>query len=145
MWLHPQGTLEHVLDVQGSKSVEKAAAAARTSGAIDEVARWVGYQLDASGEVKNLLQESVARVCQAIQLFLLREPTQSFTAPVGPSAQADARLVDVSPAEQAGYHRVSVKAPEEFVGWFVEFDVHTPPTGLNTLTPPPAPAAVATG
>lgn len=143
IWLHPQGTLEDVLRLK-VKSREAAATAAASPGPIDEVADWVAYQLDPAGEVLNLLSSAVVGVCQAIQQALLLDPAQSFSAPVGLGAEPASRLVEVRPADQAGFHRVTVKTPEPYSGWFVEFDINTPAPNLVPQDPdkPSSPAPV---
>lgn len=140
IWHHSEGTLENVLGTQ-SKDRASAIRAASVAGPIDQVADWAAYELDPAGEVKTLLSVAVVRICQAIQQAQLLDPAQVFSAPVGPSAPADARLVAVSPLERAGFHRARVLAPASYADWFVDFDVNTPAPSLVPRAPDAVPSA----
>lgn len=133
LWLHSQGTLENVLETD-MKSREAVQEAASTPGAIDEVAAWAAFVLDPTGDVFELLGAAVERISQAIQVAQRLSPDARFNAPVGNSADADAQLVDVSPAEDSR-HRITVKLPLTFAGHYVEFDRTTPPARMTLLPP----------
>jgi hypothetical protein len=133
-WIHEQGTLEDVLGI-GSKSVEASVVAAERPGAIDAVARWMAYRLDPFGEVKELLGVAVERIAHRILEALRMDPNHRFTVPVGSTSESDARLVDVQPLDDSGRHRLTVKTPSEFQGFWVEFDRSTPPDLIELQSP----------
>lgn len=132
-WLHKQGTLEDVLSIT-VKGKEAAATAAAITGDIDAVADWCAYTLDPLGDVEVLLNAAVERIAQSIMEALRVNPETEFTAPVGGTATADARLVRVTPLPR-GTHRLTVLKPDSFSGYFVEFSRATPSSELQ-LQPP---------
>jgi len=129
LWLHPQGRLEQVLGID-TKGEAEARAAAEAPGLIDAVAAWAAYSLDPRGEVEDLLGVEVERIAHEIMEALRVDPDARFTAPTGTTADFDALLVDVTPLEN-GIHRLTVKAPAQFAGWWLEFDRGTPSSDLN--------------
>jgi hypothetical protein len=139
LWLHPQGTLEDVLGIS-VKSRDAAQAAARTPGAIDEVANWCAYELDPIGDVEALLNVAVERIAHAIMEALRINPAARFNVPIGGSAVTDARLVSVDPVGD-GVHRLMVKEPAEFRGYWLDFSRETPSSQLVLHRPGGPPAA----
>jgi hypothetical protein len=133
LWLHAQGTLEDVLGI-GVKGREAAQVAAATPGEIDAVAFWCAYTLDPLGDVHTLLSAAVERIAHAIMEALRVNPGTSFSEPVGGSAVSDARLVTVQPVSD-GVHRLTVKRPDAFAGYWLEFSRETPSNQL-ILQPP---------
>jgi hypothetical protein len=133
LWLHPQNRLEHVLGLE-DKGISGARHAASEPGEIDAVAAWAAYHLDPTGDIKILLGAAVERIAHHIVEALRLEPERQFNAPVGPTAAVDDQLVDVTPIGNGG-HRLTVKVPDEFAGYWVEFTRDTPPSSL-TLGPP---------
>lgn len=133
VWVHAQGTLEQVLGITQKGVVEATRAAAQPSD-LDTVAEWAAYELDLRGDVKELLDVAVERVAHSIMEALRENPAAQFTSTVGTSAQADARLVTVSPVAQ-GVHRLEVIAPLAFAGWWLEFSRESRATELNLLPP----------
>ncbi len=133
LWLHPQGTLEQVLGIS-KKGVVEARTAAATPGDIDQVAAWCAYELDMSGDVKELLGAAVEQIAHGIVEAQRLDPEAEFAAPVGGSAANDPRLVTVEPVG-TGLHRITVIAPPEFAGYWVEFSRDTSPNSL-VLQPP---------
>jgi hypothetical protein len=133
IWLHPQGRLEEVLGIP-DKGGEKARTAASAPGAIDAVAAWCAFRLDPTGEMALLLDVAVERIAHNIMEALRMDPDAEFNAPVGPAAESDARLVEVASIGNRK-HRLTVKTPAAFTGYWVEFSRDTPSTELN-LSPP---------
>lgn len=132
LWLHPQGTLEDVLGIKKGKA--EPAQAASTDGQIDAVAEWCAYDLDPLGDLGHLLQAAVERIANNITQALGTTPGVVLRGPVGPMAKSDAKLVDVNHLGQ-GRYRITVKAPQEFEGYFVEIDRDTPPSQIKLLPP----------
>tara|TARA_R100000365_G_C2747768_1_gene78027 strand:- start:5519 stop:7366 length:1848 start_codon:yes stop_codon:yes gene_type:complete len=133
VWLHPQGTLEQVLGIS-RKGVTEATSAAAVAGALDVVAEWAAYELDLHGDIKELLDVAVERVAHSIMEALRENPGAQFTSTVGASAQADARIVSVTPLND-GVHRLEVIAPAAFAGWWLEFSRNSRAVDLE-LQPP---------
>lgn len=133
MWLHPQGTLESVLGIS-TKGVAEATAAASAATALDDVAAWVAYELDVTGDLELLLNAAVERIAHTLLERLRAAPEVAFMAPTGPTADADARLVEVINVGP-GIHRIVVRTPEQFAGYWVDFSRETPPSAI-VLTPP---------
>jgi predicted ATPase len=133
LWLHAQGTLEDVLSIP-SKGVVQARAAASQPGGIDAVADWCAYELDMSGDVELLLNLAVERVAHGIMEAERSSPGASFRAPAGGQGAANERLMSVEPVGE-GRHRITIKAPVEFVGYWLEFSRDTPASQLQ-LQPP---------
>lgn len=132
LWLH-LGNLEQVLQTP-IKGVAQAARAAELPCAIDAAAIWAAYELDLQGDVEILLNVAVERVAHAIMEAERAGPGTEFRAPVGGTATADARLVRVDPVAP-GRHRITVLAPEPFIGFWLEFTRSTPSSELE-LNPP---------
>jgi predicted ATPase len=136
LWLHSQGTLESVLGLaEEDKSRERIREAAGQPGAIDAVAQWCAFSLDPSGDVFELLSVAVERMAHALLEALRLSPETRFHRPVGSAAVGDARLADVSFLESTNKHRITVRLPEQFAGFWVEFDRDTPPSQI-VLQPP---------
>lgn len=133
LWLHPQGTLEDVLGLE-EKGQEVAQRAAAVPGPIDAVARWSAFTLDPMGDVEILLGVAVERIAHAINEALRTDPEAQFHAPVGPASASDARLVSVEPTE-IGRHRITVRQPIEFAGYWLEFSRSTPSDQLQLNKP----------
>jgi hypothetical protein len=133
-WIHEQGTLEDVLGID-AKQVEAVITAANTPGAIDEVTNWASYRLDPKGEVEELLGAAVERIAHRILEALRMSPDLQFTRPVGGTADSDSRLVDIAPLGDSGRHRLTVRTPVEFEGYWLEFD-RTTPSEQMVLHPP---------
>lgn len=119
LWVHPQGTLEQVLNISQKGAAEARVAASQPSD-LDAVARWAAFELDLLGDVEALLGIAVERVAHSIMEALREDPSARFDSPVGTSAQADARLVRVSHVSE-GIHRLEVVAPLEFAGYWLDF------------------------
>ena len=134
LWLHPQGRLEQVLGIE-TKGVGPAREAAATAGAIDAVAAWAAFVLDTSADVEALLGVEVERIAHAVAEALRLDPQLQLTAPVGATAEADARLVDISPLGH-GEHKIVVRAPSQFVGYWLTFTRGSTSESL-LLQPPP--------
>ncbi|MEH1057089.1 AAA family ATPase [Micromonospora sp. CPCC 206171] len=128
LWLHPQGTLEDVLGIS-SKGATEAATAAQVPGPIDDVAAWCAYRLDPSGDVFELLSATVERIAHNIMEALRLSPETDFNQPVGVTSKSDSRLVQVTPIGN-GMHRLIVRAPAEFAGYWLDFSRGTPSTDL---------------
>lgn len=133
LWLHPEGRLEQVLGIEG-KSVEAARTAAAVPGPIEKVAEWSSFTLDPRGEVQTLLNAAVERIAHQIMEALRLQTDAAFTSPVGAASESDSRLVDVA-FVGGGVHRITVKTPDDFTGWWLEFSRETPSAGL-LLQPP---------
>jgi hypothetical protein len=116
--------LEDVLGIE-KKGEVPAQNAAASPGPIDKVAEWAAYELDPYGEFKFLLGAAVERVAHAIMEALLTDPGVRFNAPIGSTAESDAKLLDVVPMDN-GTHRIVVTKPVEFAGYWVEFSRATP-------------------
>ncbi|AEI13356.1 AAA family ATPase [Cellulomonas gilvus] len=135
LWAHPQGTLEDVLGIR-DKGAEPARSAASSPGVIDAVSAWCAYDLDPAGDVEVLLNVAVERVAHALMEAMRTSPGQVFFAPVGQSAVGDSRLVQVR--HQGGdTYRITVRAPAQFEGYWLDFSRETPSTKL-VLRPPSA-------
>lgn len=136
LWLHKSGTLEGLLGLDEiSKNREAVAAAASRPGEIDEVAAWAAFALDTSADVFALLSATVERIAHAVLEELRLSPGLQFDKPVGPTASGDARLVDVHYIQASGKHRLVVKTPSQYEGFWVEFDRETPPSRLALQEP----------
>lgn len=133
LWLHPQGTLEQVLGLD-QKGEDAARQAAQRPGAIDAVAQWCAFELDTSATLEELLNLETERIAQNILRKQREDPKTAITSPIGSTAEADRRLVTVSPAPD-GAHRLEVLTPPEFAGYWMEFSRDTPPTQY-LLQPP---------
>ncbi|MEU4089456.1 AAA family ATPase [Streptomyces aureus] len=133
MWLHEQGTIENVLGIE-TKGLNQAAQAASTPGPIDAVVDWCAYELDLMGDIELLLNIAVERVAHSLQEAIRADPSAQFTSPVGASSVADSRLVEVIPRGN-GFHRLVVRTPKPFVGYWLDFSRDTAPSQLN-LKPP---------
>ncbi len=133
LWLHEQGTLEDVLGIS-QKGRDVAQLAAATPGPIDAVAKWCAYDLDPLGDVEILLSAAAERIAHSIMEALRVNSGSSFTSPVGGSAKSDARLVGVEPLGN-GVHRITVRQPAAFSGYWLEFSRDTPSSQL-VLRPP---------
>jgi hypothetical protein len=136
LWLHPQGRLEQVLGIT-DKGGDKARAAAANPGPIDDVASWASYKLDPQGEVALLLGVEVERIAQNVIRELRLDAGAQLTTPPGPSAESDARLVDIQPLGD-GKHRLTVKRPVAFQGWWMDFSRDTPASQFTLSEPAPA-------
>lgn len=136
LWLHRCGTLEQLLTLgEEAKNRESVLTAASDPGPIDEVTEWAAYSLDLSGDVFELLSAMVERIAHAIVEEQRISPDLRFDGPVGPTGEADARLVDVFHSSASERHRIVVKAPSRFAGYWVEFDRDTPPSRLVLEAP----------
>ncbi|AYV29942.1 hypothetical protein EES41_24795 [Streptomyces sp. ADI95-16] len=133
MWLHDQGTIENVLGIE-TKGLNQAAQAASSPGPIDAVVDWCAYEVDLRGDIELLLNIAVERVAHALQEAIRSDPEAQFSMPVGASSVADARLVEVVPIGD-GFHRLVVRTPKPFVGYWLEFSRDTASSQLN-LQPP---------
>jgi predicted ATPase len=133
LWLHAQGTLEDVLGVE-SKGREIAQQAAGHPGAIDEVAAWCAYELDPLGDVETLLGVAVERIAHSIMEALRADPSVQFDAPVGGPDVSDARLVSIKPSAN-GFHLLTVRKPDAFAGYWLEFSRDTPSSELILKEP----------
>ncbi|WP_402466026.1 ATP-dependent nuclease [Isoptericola aurantiacus] len=134
VWLHQEGTLEDVLDLN-QKDADQARVAAATEGSrLDEAAIWCAYDLDPSGDLELLLTTAVERIAHGIQAAQGETPSAVFTTPVG-SKQSAAALVDVTPLDEPGRYRITVKTPTEFVGYYLDFDRKTPAADMTLKMP----------
>jgi hypothetical protein len=133
LWLHPQGTLEDVLNIS-AKGPEAAQAAASKPGDIDAVAAWAAYELDTAGDVEELLNQAVERIAHGIMEALRVTPEAVFAVPVGATSSTDQRLVAVTHLGE-GTYRLTVKQPSEFEGWWLEFSRDTASSQM-VLCPP---------
>lgn len=134
VWLHPQGTLEDVLGIDGDKGREIARRAAEAGpGDIDAVAHWCAYELDLGGDLALLVRSAVEGIAQGIQRAQGEESEAEFSAPVGGDLSAK-EFVDVTSLGD-GRYRLTVNTPDEYAGYFLEFDRTTAPAAMS-LTPP---------
>lgn len=133
LWLHPQGTLEDLLGLT-EKSSEQAEKAASIPGEIDKVVEWFAYSLDPRGEVALLLSARVEAIAHRLMEAQRVSPGQEFNSPVGPTSESDGKLVQIKPIG-AGKHRIVVQRPEEFEGWWLDFDRDTPASQLELRGP----------
>lgn len=133
VWVHPQGAIEQVLNID-RKGVREAQEAARLAGALDDVAAWAAYELDLAGDVKSLLEIAVERIAHSVMQAQRSTPEAEFGTPVGINSESDSRLVTVRPAGQ-GRHIIEVIAPKEFEGYWLEFSRETRAVDLQ-LNPP---------
>lgn len=133
VWVHKSGTLESVLNIH-TKGVPEARSAAEHPGQIDEVAGWCAYTLDPSGELAILVNMAVERVAHNIMEALRARPDGQFNKPIGPTSESDRRLVQVDPLGP-GHHRITVKQPDKFRGYWVEFTRETPASMLDLKEP----------
>lgn len=134
LWLHPQGTLEDVLG--NEKGGTPHAEAAAKPGAIDAVAEWCAYDLDAMGDLAHMLREAVERIANNLTQALGADPNAVLTGPVGSTSVSDAKLVDVAHLGH-GRYRITVKAPPEFAGYYAEVDRQTPPADILLVSVKP--------
>jgi hypothetical protein len=132
LWLHPQGTLEDVLRIEKGKA--DPGAAASVPGDIDAVADWCAYELDPLGDLRRLVGSTVERIANALTLAQGEDPAAVFTGPVGTMATSDAKLVTVEQVAP-GRYRITVKAPAQFAGYYVEVDRETPPSSIALVDP----------
>lgn len=135
LWLHPEGRLEQVLGID-SKGVGPAREAASRMGDIDAVAAWAAFSLDTLADVEALLGVEVERIAHAIVEGLRLDPMLRVSAPLGATAEADARLVDVRPSGE-GEHMIIVRAPTQFAGYWLTFTRASSPDSLVLKPPPP--------
>jgi len=135
LWLHPEGMIEDVLG--GSKGSVDYSAAGATVEAIRPVARWAAFTLDPAGDLFTLLHIQVERIASRINLLMADNPGLKLTSI--PDSTADTQLVAVAPASE-GHHRLTVKRPIEYAGYWVEFGRDTPPRDLRLRPPTPAAA-----
>lgn len=133
MWVHRSGTLESVLNIH-TKGVPEARSAAEQPGPIDDVAEWCAYTLDPSGELAILVNMAVERVAHNIMEALRARPDGQFNKPIGSTSESDGRLVQVEPLGP-GHHRIVVKRPVKFEGYWVDFTRETPATMLDLKEP----------
>lgn len=138
IWLHSEGRLEDVLNLDAKASVESAAKAAEQPGVIDAVAAWCAFEVDTSGDVFALLEATVEGIAHRILETLRLSPTAAFTSPVGGNSKSESSLVDVAPLDP-GRHRITVKLPTQFAGWWIEFDRSTSPDKMKLRKPGIAP------
>lgn len=138
LWLHQTGTLESVLGLsEQEKSRDQVVSAASTPGRIDAVAAWAAYRLNPSGDVFALLSASIEHLAHSLLEALRLSPTERFDQPVGSTARADSRLASVAYLPGTGKHRITVKLPEDFAGYWVDVDRQTTPDEI-VLRPPGA-------
>ncbi|MGE2767139.1 AAA family ATPase [Rhodococcus sp. 1.20] len=142
MWVHKSGTLEAVLGIT-IKGVPEARKAAGAPGPIDDVVVWCAYVLDPAGELEILVNVAVERVAHGIMEALRARPGGQFDYPIGSTSESDGRLVDVTPLGP-GHHRITVKQPEAFRGYWVEFTRETASIKLDLNKPIPAPHSTTT-
>ncbi|MFJ3400532.1 ATP-dependent nuclease [Streptomyces microflavus] len=133
LWLHPQGNLEDVLSIT-TKGGDQARLAASEAGPIDEVSNWCAYSLDLMGDVYALLGATVERMAHSLMEVQRLNPGIQLRNTVGSSSTGDARIARVEPVS-SDVHRITVMAPREFSGYWVEFSRETPSSELN-LRPP---------
>ena len=129
--LHREGTIEDVLG--GVKGQISYTIEAEKSGPIDDVANWAAYELDPSGEVLKLLTVAVERIANGINVRQALDPQDqvNFGATTG---GVDFQLVDVVSIDTGGY-RLTVKMPEEYRGYWMDFSRATAPNDMR-LQPP---------
>lgn len=133
LWLHSQGTLEDVLSI-ANKGAEQARMAAQKPGAIDAVSDWCSYSLDLMGDVFILLGAAVEKIAHSVMETQRLNPRIAISNLVGASSKTDSRIVNIDCVSE-GRHRLTVHAPKEFSGYWVEFSRDTPSSELN-LRPP---------
>ncbi|MEV0639140.1 AAA family ATPase [Streptomyces sp. NPDC050619] len=133
LWLHSQGTLEDVLSI-ANKGAEQARMAAQQPGAIDAVSEWCSYSLDLMGDVFILLGAAVEKIAHSVMETQRLNPRIAISNLVGASSKTDSRIVNIDYVSE-GRHRLTVHAPKEFSGYWVEFSRDTPSSELN-LRPP---------
>jgi len=135
LWLHSQGTLEDVLQMRAQdKGAPQAAAAAESTGALDDVATWSAYKLDSTGELELLLNVAIEELAHSVMTYERSNPGRPFHMPSGERGSAFARLATVEEIG-GGVSRITVTAPEQFRGYWVEFSRDTPASALQ-LQPP---------
>jgi predicted ATPase len=133
LWLHPQGTLEAVLgDV--AKHRDQIMAAAAQPGAIDAVAHWCAYDVDASGEMAVLLGVFVERAAHSVMEALRLNPDAHITGFTGPTAAHTARLLTLTPEPNDNFLLI-VQRPKEFEGYWLRFSRETPSSQLHLEQP----------
>lgn len=133
LWLHSKGTLEDVLGVT-NKNMESVQARAEESTAMNDVAAWAAFVLDSSGDVKVLLRAAVERIAHSIQVAQGLDSERSFTSGDAGLPAGDSQLVHVE-SLGSGQHRITVKAPDEFTGYWMEFGRDTPPSAMELKAP----------
>jgi predicted ATPase len=133
LWLHPQGTLEAVLGTS-AKGREVAQRAASSPGPIDQVSAWCAFELDPFGDVEVLLSAAAERIAHSIMEALRINPEAEFHGPVGASAVIHERLVTISPLG-GGTHRLIVKKPDYFAGYWLDFSRDTASSSLILRKP----------
>lgn len=135
LWLHPQGDLEAVLGLSPSdKHVETARDAASTPGPIDDVVAWAAYGLDTKSDILNLLNHEVEVIAHEIIEAQRLDAELRCDSPLGVRKKTYGRLVSVTP-EGVAAHRITVKVPEEYVGYWVTFSRETPPLEIYLREP----------
>ncbi|MET3976315.1 AAA family ATPase [Cellulosimicrobium sp. 4261] len=135
VWLHPEGAIEDVLGMpEHAKSVNELRNAAAASDALTEAVTWAVHRNGADVDLFELLTLEVERVGTALLAELRYSPEATFDHPVGPTAETDERLVSVAHVKE-GVHRLTVRSPARYKGYWVEIDRGTPVAEWN-LQPP---------
>lgn len=132
-WLHPQGTLEAVLGLS-EKGISQARSAAATAGAIDAVANWAAYSLDPMGEIEPLLNAAVERIAHRIMEMLRLDPDADVVTRFSGPDEDQNRLVALE-SIGVGMYKVTVVAPPDFAGWWLNFSRETPSSQLVLKAP----------
>jgi hypothetical protein len=142
LWLHPAGTLEDALAMRPQdKGAPQAAAAAQSTGNLDDVARWCAYELDPHGDLEHLLNVVVEQLAHSVMTFERSNPGVPYRMPAGEQGAALSRLAEVESLE-GGRSRITLKAPRKFQGYWLEFsresatselELHPPVGGIATV------------
>jgi hypothetical protein len=110
--------------------VPHAREAASAPGPLDEVAEWAAFQLDLHGDISEFLRLTVERIAQNIQSYLGLSPDAGLDRLKQAMRPGDSQVVDI--AELDGRKlRITVKQPDEFAGYWLEFSRDTAPNQMD--------------
>lgn len=144
VWLHPTGTIEDMLGIEGhAKDVKQLREAAAISDALVDVVRWAVHQGHADVDLFELLTLEVERIGTELLAELRYMPEAQIDRPVGPNAESDARLVTVEFVEE-GVHRIVVRSPARFDGYWIDVSRDKPVADWNLNPPATLPAREST-
>jgi len=125
VWLHSNGDLEATLGMPAKADALSYRNMTATSPTrLDEATVWSMRKLDIDAEILRLLQTDVERIANEIQRRLGVDKTFQTATPIGLASASDSSLVLIEPLGM-GRHRIIVKTPPQFVGWWVEFERNT--------------------
>lgn len=139
-WLHPAGTIEDMLGIKGhARDVNQLRREAAKSDALNDAVRWAVHQNHADVDLFELLTLEVERIGGELLAELRYLPEARLDRPVGPNAESDGRLVVVEFVEE-GVHRIVVRSPAQFNGYWIDVARDKPVANWNLNQPENLPA-----